>query len=210
VMTRPRWRLVGVSTRSTPAEAECTQAIRGARRSTRSKASGREEATEQDLDVVERAVGEALRRDGDEPGPGRRLADALEVASAPARRQDRAQRDRGRDAVRTQPRARRRRCRAVAHAEAPIADRIVAAGGAVGASRTRAIQRSGAPISSGRGSVSGPSHSRRRASGPRAVAMAATNRSPRRYCSGAGPSRSGVASPCPCPSVVRAARGSGR
>ena len=64
VTTMPRSRAAGVSARSTPDVAEWTQARRGARARSRSNASRAKPAAEHDLDVVERAVGEALDRDG--------------------------------------------------------------------------------------------------------------------------------------------------
>jgi hypothetical protein len=50
-------------------------------------------AAQEDLDVLEGAVGETLRRNVDDPCPGRGLADALQVARAIAGGEDRAQGD---------------------------------------------------------------------------------------------------------------------
>ena len=68
---------------------------------------GGQPAPEHDLDIVERAVGQALDGDGDEASPGRRGPDPLEVARAIASRQDRAEGDRRRGATGSAARDRR-------------------------------------------------------------------------------------------------------
>ena len=65
---------------------------------------GRQPAMQQHLDVVDRVVGEALHRERHDPGAGRRRADPLEIAGPIAGRQDRRQRDRGRNAAGAAPR----------------------------------------------------------------------------------------------------------
>ena len=67
VMTMPRARPAGVRTRSTPADAEWTQARRGRAGEEPVERVGGEPAAEQHLDVVERPVGQALARDVDDP-----------------------------------------------------------------------------------------------------------------------------------------------
>ena len=116
-------------------------------------------AAEHDLDVIDRAVGEAFDGHRHQPGAGRRGADPLEVARPVAGRQDRAQRD-----------GRGRTARAAAGSRA---GHDALAGAAGGPSRTRAIQRSGCSISPSRGNVSGPSQRRASAAFPRASAIGA-------------------------------------
>src|SRR3954452_25057771 len=132
-----------------------------------------EPAAKHHLDFVERPVGQTLHRDGDDPRARRRRPDALQVPRPVACREDGAQRDGSRCAARAGP--------------GPCV--ISAAGSHVAlaalsvASRTRTIQRSAASISPSRGKVSGPVQSAVRAAGPRASAIARTNRSPFLYCS---------------------------
>ena len=66
---------------------------------------GRQESTQEHLDVVERTVGQALDRDRHQAGARGGRPDPLEVPPPIARRQDRAEGDRRRDAAGTTTRA---------------------------------------------------------------------------------------------------------
>ena len=137
----------------------------------------RQRSAQQDLDVVERRVGEALERDGDEARARCRLPDAGEVGRAVARREDGRQRDRrpARRPVRSRARV-RPSARPRADVDRPRSCQSVAAACA-GPRRTgrRARPRSGM--------ASGPDQRRSSAASPPMATMPDTKRSPRRYCS---------------------------
>ena len=167
-MTRPRSRAAGVSARSTPAEARVDPLE--ARRAGQQPIErvGRQPAAEQHLDVVDRTVGQALDRDASRAAPrARRPGSARGRASGSA------------------PTGSGVRAIAVGAPPGPLPGPAAGRGRSVAligghrlagaSSMTRAIQRSGSSISPSRGSVSGPSHSRRSAAGPPASAMARTN-----------------------------------
>ena len=93
VMTRPRDRPAGVRTRSTPAEPNGPR--QGSVPGEQSVERVRGEPTaEQDLDVVERPVGQALRRHVHDPGARGGGPDPIEVADTEAGGGDRGERDR--------------------------------------------------------------------------------------------------------------------
>ena len=126
VIVIPRARAAGVSTRSTPALAECTHAQARRAGEQAVEGVGREPAAEQHLDVVERLVGQPLARELDQARAGRSRADPLEVGRSVARREDRRERDGRRDAAGIRGRA-----------------AAVIAGAQLAPACTRATQRSG-------------------------------------------------------------------
>ena len=168
VTTRPRSRAAGVSARSTPDVAEWTQARLRRPGQQPVERVGAEPAAQHDLDVVERAVGEALDRDGHEPrarAPRPGSARGRASGSAPTGSGS------GRWPSGAPPGPATRAGAGRVRGRSPSAARRRRRG-------PGAIQRSGASISPSRGSVSGPSHSRVSAAGPRASAMARTNARP--------------------------------
>ena len=149
----PAARPAGVMRRSTPAAAEWTQRRSGRPGQESLEGVRGEPAVQQHLDVVDRAVRQALARHGHDPRPGRGRADGREVLGAIAGREHRREGDRGRG---TPP----------GPSPGPVTP-APPAGRPAPVPMTRRTQRSGRSSSPSRGSVSGPPRGGAGRRGPR-------------------------------------------